>query len=405
MITLGTGLPGNGKTLFMLWYLKDKADRENREVYYYGVKGLNTEVLTRWKPFEPEKWYELPPGCLVIIDEAQDFFGRKAPGATLPKHYTELNTHRHLGIDIYLITQHPSLLDNAVRRLVGQHFHSIRKFGLERSTIYEWSACSIAPENVAQQKLAISLKWKFPKEVYTWYKSAEVHTVKKAIPAKLILVLVMIVALAAYALWAFTSFGRKVVTDSEPVDAQSASVAAPASALGLVPVSGSLVAAAKYRDPVEDAKEYMFNQTPRVESLPETAPKYDPLTVPVRVPVPAMCVQIGSVASGKEIRCKCYTQQATPLDIEFNMCISIARNGRFMDFDPEPMRRQEQTAQRSAQTLQAQPDVPLRQNYGAPQVIAFNDVPDASMPGPRPSTDTDTGPPNRPNTRSALARE
>lgn len=398
MISIITGLPGNGKTLFALWYIKRKAEREQREVYYNNIKDLNLP----WTLLEkPEEWMSCPPGSIIVLDEAQFVFPKKSSGSKLPPHYDELATHRHKGVDIYIITQHPSLVDNFVRQLAGQHFHAVRKFGLNRATIYEWSACNASPQNPTSQKSSIPLKWSYPKEVFGYYKSAEVHTVKRAIPAKIFLALGF-VGLVGFAGW-FAMHKYAARYDKKPdVQAQTGDFGGP----GAVNVVDTADVGAKHSssdeiDPVADAKQYMFNQTPRVESLPETAPKYDALTVPVRVPVPAMCVQIGSVSvAGKEIRCKCYTQQATPMDIDFNMCMSIARNGRFMDFDPEPMRRDEQTAQRSAQTLHATPDVPLRQNYGAPQVIAFNEVQSPSI-GIPPVVQKDDGPPNRPNTRTA----
>lgn len=394
MITLLTGLPGNGKTLFALWYIKQKAEREQREVYYNNIKDLNLPWTLLDKP---EEWMSCPAGSIIVLDEAQFVFPKKPNGSRLPDHYERLATHRHQGFDIYVITQHPSLIDNFVRQLVGQHFHAVRKFGMNRATVYEWSACNPAPQNQASQKSAISLKWTYPKEVFSYYKSAEVHTVKRAIPAKIFLA-IGFVGLVIFGGW-FAMHQYKARYE-KPVDGQS-KIADGAGPGAVNVIDTANVVSPDLVDPVADATQYMFNQTPRIASLPETAPKYDDLTVPKRVPVPAMCVQIGSVTSGKEIRCKCYTQQATPLDIEFNMCISIARNGRFMDFDPEPMRQQEQSAHRSSQTLQNQPDVPLRQNYGAPQVIAFNEVPDTLSGSMRPPTNPDNGPPNRPNVRTA----
>lgn len=395
MITLLTGLPGNGKTLFALWHIKQKAEREQREVYYNNIKDLNLPWTLLDKP---EDWMSCPAGSIIVLDEAQFVFPKKPSGAKLPDHYEKLATHRHQGFDIYVITQHPSLIDNFVRQLVGQHYHAVRKFGMNRATIYEWSACNPAPQNQASQKSAIPFKWKYPKEVFSYYKSAEVHTVKRAIPAKIFLA-IGFVGLVIFGGW--YAMHQYKARYEKPVDGQS-QIADRAGPGAVNVIDTANVVNPEAIDPVADAKQYMFNQTPRITSLPETAPKYDALTVPKRVPVPAMCVQIGSVTSGKEVRCKCYTQQATPLDIEFNMCISIARNGRFMDFDPEPMRQQEQSAQRSAQTLQHEPDVPLRQNYGAPQVIAFNEVPDTLSGAMRPPTDPDNGPPNRPNVRSAI---
>lgn len=418
MITLGTGLPGNGKTLFMLWYLKRKADKENRPVYFHNVKDLNPDVLGNWKPFDPEKWYELPSGAIVLIDECQDIFPKKPNGAALPEHFTKLNTHRHLGIDLFLITQHPSLIDNSVRRLVGQHFHSIRKFGLQRSTIYEWSGTVSSPELASSHKNAVAMKWKFPKEVFGWYKSAEIHTVKRSIPLKLILALLFCVAALAFGGYIFATFDDRIKTggDDTPKATQSASVV-PAASVALSQSSAgssSASSAPGYAAPEEDAKQYLWSHMPRLEGLPETAPRYDALTAPTRVPVPAMCIQKGDVRSGKEIKCQCYTQQATKMDVEFNTCIDIARNGRFMDFDPEPNRRRDNTAvqladashaDRSGRVLAARvPDMPLGPNYGSTPVSSFSDV-SSPLEGARPPPNLNDGPPPGRTTRTEVVRQ
>jgi len=389
MISLGTGLPGNGKTLFMLWYLKRKADKENRPVFYHNVKDLNPDALPGWRPFDPEKWFELPAGALVLIDECQDIFGKKPNGANLPEHFTRLNTHRHLGIDLYLITQHPTLIDNSVRRLVGQHFHSIRKFGFQRATIYEWSSCSASPETLASQKTSIPLKWKFPKEVFTWYKSAEVHTVKRAVPAKLVLACVFVVSVFAYGYYALDQFQQR---GRGQVDAVGAS---PAGQSDVVPVSAVMPASAPalkpYQDPLADIQEYAFNQTPRVSGLPETAPKYDPLTAPVRVPVPAMCVQVHREG---RIDCRCYTQQATRIqDMEVNICLDIVYNRPFRDFDPEPGRARADSYQQPV-VARVEPNLPRAGGDRQSSVLAFTEQP-SRIEGARPLPNLDDGPPQR----------
>lgn len=395
MITLLTGLPGNGKTLFALWYIKTKADRERREVYYHNVKDLDTAKVGNWMTFDPKKWMDLPHGSIILIDECQEIFPKQPNGAKLPDYYEELAKHRHKGFDIYLITQHPTLIDNFARRLVGQHFHSVRKFGLQRATVYEWSACSPSPETPSSQKSAVPLKWKYPPEVFTWYKSAEVHTVKRAIPAKLILGVLFVVAVPLggwYALDRFQQRGK----------AAPDAIAVPAASGAPMAVSGAAGGAEKRFDPVEDARNYTLMNAPRLEGLPHTAPKYDPLTVPVRVPVPAACIQVGQAARGK-VSCKCFTQQGTPMAVEFNMCIEFARNGYFQDFDAERDRQQDQKAATGVAVLANKPDQPLRVDHSASPVVAFASVPDAPMKGANPPPDLNDGPPNGRQSRTAFA--
>jgi len=378
MISLITGLPGNGKTLFALWYIQDKAKRETREVYYHNIKDLN---LQGWTVFDPQKWMDLPHGSIIVIDEAQDIFSKKPNGANLPDYYSELAKHRHRGFDIYLITQHPTLLDNFVRQLVGQHFHAIRKFGLARNTIYEWSAANPSPQSPASHKNAVSFKWKYPKEVFTWYKSAEVHTVKRSIPLKLILAVLFVIAVPVTGYYVLDWWQKKNSASPDPVP---------------VAQQGSVVPGGGFRssrsddveefDPVADARNYVHQNSPRVVGLPHTAPKYDQLTEPTRVPVPAACIQIGVARVGKPApRCKCFTQAGTPMDVEYNMCISIAQNGYFLDFEPDARRQQQQAqAQRAERSVEVLADRPDSGSYArqSPAIVAFNSAPAGGVASP-----------------------
>jgi zona occludens toxin len=405
MITLGTGLPGNGKTLFMLWSIAAKAKKENREVFYHNINLADVEPVNSWQKFEPEKWMDLPHGSIVVMDECQEVFPKKPNGAQLPKHYEELAKHRHKGFDIFLITQHPTLIDNFVRRLVGQHYHSVRKFGLQRSSVYEWSACNPAPENITSQKSAITLKWAYPKEVYGWYKSAEVHTVKRSIPMKLILAVLFVLSVLAAGVWALNQYQHrydKQKPAASPVPVNSAAVSG-----AVVGSVGS--AASKVVDQLEDVKEYVRQQTPRVAGLPQTAPKYDELTKPVRVPIPAMCIQIGKAGESKDISCKCWTQQATPMpDVPFNMCVEFARNGFFRDFDADRDRLAVERTDRGVEAIRAVPEasIPVREDHARPAVTI---LPGRSMgpqrtdtsPGLNEAGEVEDGPPNNRATRAA----
>lgn len=190
MLSLFTGLPGNGKTLYTLWYVKQWVERENRErekegkelreVFYHGINNL----MLPWTKIDPEKWMDCPPGAIIVIDEAQFVFEKKPNGSKLPEHYQKLAVHRHNGHDIVLITQNPSLVDNFIRKLVGKHLHVVRTFGMERAVVHEWMSVRESPEKPSNRKDSIQHKWGYPKEVYSYYKSAEQHTVKRNIPMK-----------------------------------------------------------------------------------------------------------------------------------------------------------------------------------------------------------------------------
>lgn len=393
MITLITGLPGNGKTLFALTWVKNKAEREGREVFYQGIKDLTLP----WKEIKGEDWKQCPPGSIIVIDEAQKLWPARPNGAALPAYYSDLAEHRHQGFDFVILTQGPKLIAMFVRELVGQHFHCRRKFGMARSTIYEWDKVNMSPMDVSQQKSAVPMSWKFNKKAYEWYTSAEVHTVKVRFPMKFVIVGLMVVGICtAMYLWV-DGFGK---SDSDP------SATAPVITASNPMVQGSPAGAAGGAapfDPVADAREYMAKNTPRIAGLPHTAPKYDQLTVPKRVPIPAACIIVGEPGVSEKVTCKCYTQQATPMGVEFGMCVEFARNGFFRDFDADNDQQRQQTTARGVAAIDHRPDVPIRSESLSGAVVAFAEPASSGGRGANPAPDLNDGPPRERASRTVIA--
>ncbi len=205
MITIRTGLPGAGKTLFTVHdYIARPplGSAPVREVYVSGIDLVPDSV-----PFipldEPTRWMDCPAGSLVIIDEAQRFFRNRPPGATVPDYVAALETHRHLGIDLVLVTQDPMLIDKHVRRLAGEHFHAKRTFGLSSITMYRWQRCVDDPLDFHTKKEAEKVRRKYPKKIYKCYKSAEIHTVKRKIPFRVWATFAVLLALGPIGWFAY----------------------------------------------------------------------------------------------------------------------------------------------------------------------------------------------------------
>jgi len=226
----------------------------------------------------------------VVTDECQTIYRNRSINAQAPKYVTDLETHRHLGIDLVYITQHPMLVDPALRRLTGRHLHCVRKWGMEKSTIHEWGQVRENCDKPAGRKDSIKHHWAFDTSVYGLYKSAELHTMKR-------------------------------------IDVSKAAAASSSSMSGAKQIASTGARKSDDFDPVADAKKYVFMQTPRVQGLLYTSPKYDELTKPSAVPMPAACIDTAN-------RCQCYTQQGTKMEVAKNLCIDIAHNGYFQEFNP-----------------------------------------------------------------------
>lgn len=313
MIELITATPGSGKTLYILPHLKARSESENRQVYYHGIelkpKGIE---LLKWIEFDPKDWQKLPPEAILVVDEAQHTFPIRRSGSFLPEYVEQLTEHRHSGVDIYLITQHPTLIDAYVRRLVGRHTHFVRIFGASAAQQYTWhDSCQDNPNTrSARANCLDTQKFIYPKEVYDWYVSADAHTHKLRIPRKIwfMLFLMVVLIVALY-------FSVKLVLSLGGKAEKTASSAVPGSAQ-----TASMDSQAKR--PMTK-QEYLDSLVPRVPGTPESAPRYDGVAKVERFPHVAACIASSS-------KCTCYTQQGTAIrDMPDLKCRELQEHGWF----------------------------------------------------------------------------
>lgn len=312
MIYLTTGLPGAGKTLYTIAVVKELAEKENRPVFYSGIQDL----ALPWTSIEADKWMDCSDGAIIVIDECQRIFRPRGNGSKVPEYVSALETHRHRGFDIFLVTQHPMLVDSNVRRLTERHSHISRRFGLQRTTVLQFESCKDQP--LAQMAQAQRLEWKYPKEVFSFYKSAEAHTVKRRIPMQYYLIgIVPLLVIAS--LWYFIqrhySSGKLVIPGTDHLVAESA-------ATSTAPKPGTT----NDKPKALTTSDYVAAYTPRLDGLAYTAPIYDEVTKPQEAPVPVACIE------SKSKGCRCYSQQGTRLDMPDSICVQIVQKGFFRAF-------------------------------------------------------------------------
>lgn len=309
MINLVTGLPGSGKTLFSLGKVNDLAIKENRQVYYHGIPDLTLP----WQLMDsPEDWVNLPSNSIIVIDECQSTFRPRAASVKPPLYISEFETHRHKGLDFFLLTQHPMLIDSNIRRLSGKHYHVVRFYGFQKSTIHEFQSVRDNPDK--NLKNSIATHFIFPKDVFNWYKSADAHTMKSRIPMRMVMLVILPLLLIGaiwYGVQVFREFSSQPEENMKALQNKGVIGATDANALPIQEVS---------------SLDYVTARIPIVPDLPYTAPVYAELIKPKQVPYPAACV--ASVSNG----CKCYTQQGTPYAIDVKSCLDIVQGGVFIDW-------------------------------------------------------------------------
>lgn len=315
MIALLTGLPGHGKGVYGIDYIKTKAERENRQVYYSGIPDLKLPWI---ELPDATKWFECPPGSIVFIDECQRVFRPRATGSHVPEYVSRLETHRHQGLDLFLVTQHPMLVDGNVRRLVDKHFHIVRKFGMQKAVVHEFPQLVEQPHK--SRAGSVRHDYSYNKAIYGLYKSAELHTVKRQLPMRYIMLFVIPFLIAGLAYAAYRVLDPYKQHTHKP-------------APETVEQQGTITRAKS----TPHTPDYFEARTPRIDGLPHTAPVYDAILTPKQAPYPAACVIIRQ-------HCTCYSQQATRLNTDDSTCRQIVANGYFVDWqDPKDERLSQNT--------------------------------------------------------------
>lgn len=327
MLYLVTGANGTGKTLLTLKHVKELADREGRPVCHNGrFDPVPNGPLRNWRKIDIRDWQAEPDGTIFFVDECHNDFPKRGNTEAVPEYVRMLAEHRRRGFDFFLITQHPMNLDAFVRRLIGNpgwHRHLKRQAGMALVSQSQWDAVNTQCERPGSGESGQVTMVSYPREVYAWYTSAQLHTAKMKIPRAVYVLVACALAVPLLAWFGYRSLHSSVVPGEHAIKGSvSESMSSPVKGSS----SGRTAAAADEKAPMS-AAEYVAARMPRVPGLPFTAAAYDKVTEPAVAPYPAACVF--HHASGK---CDCYTQQATRLETPQAICEQIARSGIFIDW-------------------------------------------------------------------------
>lgn len=216
MLTLITGMPGNGKTLRAMALIVEEYERNQKAVkagkeeprqFFTNITGAalgEFYEVERGKPpvTNPDAfpwlqripdhndWTKLPPGSFVVIDEAHsdgvtpglERYGKLFPATGTPGESTDpriraLSTHRSsFSMDIVLMTQWPTKLHHTARSQIGRHIHMNRSMGLAAAGVYTWTRVQLDPYDEKKRESGEEEIWSYPKDLYKRYMSATLHT-------------------------------------------------------------------------------------------------------------------------------------------------------------------------------------------------------------------------------------
>ncbi|MDD0844625.1 zonular occludens toxin domain-containing protein [Pseudomonas sp. Gutcm_11s] len=344
MLYIRTGKPGHGKTLNTIREVDAKAFDEGRPVYFHNINGLKPELLkASWFKFDdPELWFDLPPNSIVVVDEAQGWFGARDTRARPPEHITRFETMRHSGHEVHLVTQDPRYIDVHLRRLCNGHVHYWRVFKSQQLLRFESDAVIEKVEIKSSFKDADKKTVRLDKKYFGVYTSANAsHHFQTKLPTKFLLAMAVIgvAGFMVYRAYERYELGKETTPAEQ---------GAPTSEKGLVDqVKGSVgslinpVANASGKEAMTTAK-YIALRTPRIPDVPSSAPIYDELTKPKTYPK-LSCVMSSDEgyiernrkryqvvrAGQKAYICECFSQQGTWHKTSFSFCRNTVQHGYF----------------------------------------------------------------------------
>jgi zona occludens toxin len=300
-----------------------------RPIYVMGIPDLTIEhqdcpPIAEWTecrrddPHNPDlemHYFTFPPHSLIVIDESQRVYRPRSTSSKVPPHVAAFETVRHTGVEFYLLTQSPRLLDTNIRPLVGKHIAIGRRL-LGRYT-FEWPYVGDLDSKMSREE-ASKRRYSPPKAAFKHYKSAEVHIANRGRVHQIWYLAAAALGFLAYQGWgAYQVFQRNTpaaltASRADTVPRSSAVQNQPAPA-PVSPTTSAMV--------VTESDDPFHPVNP---GRPESAPAYSALAIPVAMPVVSACV-------ASRDKCVCYSQQATRLIVPENVCRQWAISP---DFNP-----------------------------------------------------------------------
>lgn len=209
MITVITGTPGAGKTLYAISKLlmqlvgtvvkQTQADGtvvEHPRTIYTNIKGLliDHELVQDDGPEGLRSWHTwAKPGAVIVVDEFQRTWPPRPNGSKIPEEIAALDTHRHMGVDFILICQNLLNADRHIHGLTNRHLHVRRMANMPVAVVYEWDHAS---RGLLFKNALSKTPFKYSSKVYKLYRSAELHTKQpRSLPFVLWLVLAAVAGL------------------------------------------------------------------------------------------------------------------------------------------------------------------------------------------------------------------
>lgn len=192
-VYLAAGIPGAGKSLYAIQEWIIPALKKGRKVYT-NIDGLSHDriaaifdmspmdvnlKLFTWEPTDIQKirqfYTDVEIGALVVIDEAQNYFGSRDWDTKEAKDLIPwLTKQRHLGVDVLFITQSVDSVDITIRRLAALTYllKRMEHLGFDLKTlVYIYDRCNLERKHFATKIFS------FNKAIFMCYSSYDSSTI------------------------------------------------------------------------------------------------------------------------------------------------------------------------------------------------------------------------------------
>lgn len=366
MITLITGTPGSGKTLYAVTRLIKEINENPERHIYADITGLKIDGVH----LSPDDWRDAPDGSLIIYDECQyRAMFKRGRGASAYSAVLDLTTHRHTGKDIWLITQTPSYLHKDVLAVVGEHYHLDRPMGAKLANLYRYRQAEEKPGGTTVKARAESRTlFKYDKKVFDYYDSVDVsdenaNHKKLKIPLWKVLPLIVGLLILVYTFYNIAFDGgikpnyAKDTTETTDTDTGTETTATTALPGATSDVVATDTATVHTQEQTANRRLYLYEQ-----NLP---PDYA-----IRRSDPYLQVR-GVAMMGN--RCQAYNAMGDMMLLTDDECKSYVGTGRVYktDYTSSPAQPPAQTTTQSTQELESKP----QETTASPATTATPDEP------------------------------
>lgn len=197
-LVLVTGKKGSGKSHFVTSQIKYIVDNFPDHKVYADIDGLNIIGVEK----SPENWLDAPKNCTIIYDEAQrlPWADNSSTKISSDERVREMTMIRHENKNIVLITQDPTFIHSALRKLVDVHYHISHPFKDGKPKVFKFfgAMSQIDDKGVYKSQSVEEFTHHLSDDVSKLYKSVDddaVHDQKKKIPKKIIYMAIFIAVL------------------------------------------------------------------------------------------------------------------------------------------------------------------------------------------------------------------